>query len=279
MSLVFNHYNSEDSQKSRMEFIEILGYNLRYLRFTGARSSKTIVLLHGLGASSERWSELWPLLNKYDVIVPDLIGFGYSEKPLIEYTVDFFIKSLETFFEKLQIKNPVIIGSSFGGQLAIEYSLKHKDFFDKIILVSPAGTLERPTFVLSQYIFSGLYPTPENVESAFKRMANSENYTVDLYTIKDFINRMKLPNAKYALISTLLAMRRDQSLQKRLVEISVPALIVWGSEDTTIPVKNIEYFKQIPMVETVVMAGCGHTPYVEKPMEFYKIVENFIESE
>ena len=275
MSLVFNHYNSGED---KMEIIEILGYNLRYLRFTNPRPTKTVILLHGLGASSERWSELWPLMRKYDIIIPDLIGFGYSEKPLVEYTVDFFIKSLEVFFEKLQIKNPVIIGSSFGGQLVIEYSLKHKDYFDKIVLVSPAGTLERPTFVLSQYIFSGLYPTIENVESAFTRMANNDAFKVDTHTVKDFINRMKLPNAKYALISTLLAMRRDQSLQKRLIEISVPALVIWGKDDTTIPVENIEYFKQMPMVETFIMNDCGHTPYVEKPDEFYKIIEKFIDS-
>jgi pimeloyl-ACP methyl ester carboxylesterase len=276
MSLVFNHYNSEES---KMEFVEVLGYNMRYLRFTGIHPTKTIVLLHGLGASSERWSELWPLMKKYDVIIPDLLGFGYSEKPLIEYTIDFFIKSLEVFFEKLNIKNPIVIGSSFGGQLVIEYSLKHKDFFDKIILVSPAGTLERPTFVLSQYIFSGLYPSTDNVENAFKRMANNEDYKVDVYTVKDFINRMKLPNAKYALISTLLAMRRDQSLQKRLIEISVPALVIWGADDTTIPVENIEYFKQIPMVETFIMKECGHTPYVEKPKEFFMVVQKFIDCE
>jgi len=276
MSLVFNHYNSEEN---KMEFIEILGYNMRYLRFTGRSPTKTIILLHGLGASSERWSELWPLMQKYDVIIPDLIGFGYSDKPLVEYTIDFFVKSLETFFEKLSIKNPIIIGSSFGGQLVIEYSLKHKDFFDKIILVSPAGTLERPTFVLSQYIFSGLYPTIENVETAFKRMADNKDYKVDMHTVKDFINRMKLPNAKYALISTLLAMRRDQSLQKRLIEISVPALVIWGSDDTTIPVDNIEHFKSIPMVETIIMKGCGHTPYVEKPNEFFQVIQKFIDSD
>lgn len=275
MSLVFNHYNSGED---KMEIIEILGYNLRYLRFTNSKPTKTVILLHGLGASSERWSELWPLMRKYDIIIPDLIGFGYSEKPLVEYTVDFFVKSLEVFFEKLQIKNPVIVGSSFGGQLVIEYSLKHKDYFDKIVLVSPAGTLERPTFVLSQYIFSGLYPTVENVESAFARMANNDTFRVDTHTVKDFINRMKLPNAKYALISTLLAMRRDQSLQKRLNEISVPALVIWGRDDTTIPVENIEYFKQMPMVETFIMNDCGHTPYVEKPDEFYKIIEKFIDS-
>jgi pimeloyl-ACP methyl ester carboxylesterase len=241
-------------------------------------STKTVVLLHGLGASIERWAGLWPLLKGYNVVIPDLIGFGYSEKPLVEYTLDFFIKFLEELFNKLSIINPIVIGSSFSGQLVLEYCLRHRDFFEKIISVSPAGTLERPTYVLSQYIFSGIYPTNENVQNAFQMMANNPHYQVDNNTIKDFINRMKLPNSKYALISTLLAMRRDQTLQERLVEIKIPTLVIWGSEDTTIPVENIEYFKQMPDVRTYIMKGCGHTPYVESPNQFYKIIKKFIES-
>ena len=275
MSLVFNQQKID---KEKMEFVEVLGYNIRCLRLEKKGSSKTLILLHGLGASIERWSELLPLLRDYNVIVLDLIGFGYSDKPLIEYTVDFFVRFLEAFFTKLKISNPIIIGSSFGGQLILEYSLKHRDFFEKIILVSPAGTLERPTYVLSQYIFSGLYPTVENVQNAFQMMANNPNYNVDEKTVKDYINRMRLPNSKYALISTLLAMRRDQTLQERLVEIAIPTLVIWGSNDTTIPIENLEYFKQMPIVETYIMEGCGHTPYVEKPKEFYEIIKKFIES-
>jgi 2-hydroxy-6-oxonona-2,4-dienedioate hydrolase len=261
-----------------MDFIETLGYKIRFIKFDRPESKKTIVLLHGLGASAERWDKLWPLLKKYNVVIPDLIGFGYSEKPLIEYTVDFFVRFLEEFFKKMQIQNPIVIGSSFGGQLALEYSLTHKDFFDKLILVSPAGTIEKPTYGLSQYIFSGLYPTTENVQRAFEMMANNKEYTVDVAIVKDYVNRMRLPNAKYSLISTLLAMRKDPNLRDRLVEIAIPTLIIWGRNDTTIPVENIEYFKQMPVVETLVMEGCGHTPYVEKPVEFYEIIEKFIDS-
>ncbi len=275
MSLVFNQYKKSNQS---MDFIEVLGYNMRFIKVDRPESKKTIVLLHGLGASAERWSELWPLLKKYNVVIPDLIGFGYSEKPLIEYTVEFFVRSLEDFFKKMQIQNPIIMGSSFGGQLALEYSLTHKYFFDKIILVSPAGTLEKPTYVLSQYIFSGLYPTTENVHRAFEMMANNKEYVVEASTVKDYMNRMRLPNAKYSLISTLLAMRKDQTLRKRLVEIAVPTLVIWGRNDTTIPVANIEYFKQMPNVETLIMEECGHTPYVEKPVEFYEIIEKFIDS-
>ena len=275
MSLVFNQHKKSNQS---MDFIEILGYKIRFIKFDHPESKKTIVLLHGLGASAERWADLWPLLKKYNVVIPDLVGFGYSEKPLIEYTIEFFVRFLEDFFEKMQIQNPVIIGSSFGGQLALEFSLTHRDFFEKIILVSPAGTLEKPTYVLSQYIFSGLYPTSENVHRAFEMMANNQEYVVDVATVKDYMNRMRLPNAKYSLISTLLAMRKDQTLRKRLVEIAIPTLVIWGRNDTTIPVENIEYFKQMPNVKTLIMEECGHTPYVEKPVEFYEIIEKFIDS-
>jgi 2-hydroxy-6-oxonona-2,4-dienedioate hydrolase len=275
LSLVFNQ-DKKDSQI--MDFTEILGYNMRFIKLCRPESKKTIVLLHGLGASAERWSALWPLLKKYNVVIPDLIGFGYSEKPLIEYTIDFFLSSLEEFFRKMHLQNPIILGSSFGGQLAIEYSLSHRDFFEKMILVSPAGTLEKPTYVLSQYIFSGLYPTNENVRRAFEMMANSKEYVVDNAIVKDYVNRMRLPNSKYSLISTLLAMRKDQSLRKRLIEIAIPTLVIWGRNDTTIPVENIEYFKQMPNVMTLILEGSGHSPYVEKPLEFYKIIEKFIDS-
>lgn len=275
MSLVFNKYNKDAEV---MDFVDILGYKIRYICLNKLSSNKTLVLLHGIGASAERWSFLWPLLKDYNVIIPDIIGFGYSDKPLIEYRIEFFVNFLKEFFNKLNISNPVVVASSFGGLLAIEFALKNKDFFDKMILLSPAGTMDRPTYAFSQYIFAGLYPIEENVRNAFKLMSNSDADFIDPSIINDFINRMKLPNAKYALISTLLAMRNNKSIKYRLSEITTPTLVIWGSNDRTIPTENINYFKNLPMVETKIIENCGHNPHVEKPIECYQIIEKFIES-
>jgi pimeloyl-ACP methyl ester carboxylesterase len=89
---------------------------------------------------------------------------------------------------------------------------------------------------------------------------------------------MRLPNAKYAYISTLLALRRNNDLKDKLGEIKVPTLVIWGRNDTTIPVNNIEYFRVNPLIKTCVMEDCGHTPFVESPLEFYKLVKDFLES-
>jgi 2-hydroxy-6-oxonona-2,4-dienedioate hydrolase len=74
---------SDEQRNEIMDFVNIMGYNIRYIKIDKANSDETIILLHGIGASAERWSELVPFLDTSNIIIPDIIGFGYSEKPRI----------------------------------------------------------------------------------------------------------------------------------------------------------------------------------------------------
>lgn len=77
-------------------FIQVDGNTIRYLE--SGDSKHILVLIHGLGASAERWNKVIPLFAKqYRVIVPDLIGYGYSDKPVADYTPDFFHLFLRNF--------------------------------------------------------------------------------------------------------------------------------------------------------------------------------------
>ena len=81
------------------KFLEVEGNKIRYLE--SGSSDKTLVLIHGLGASAERWANVIPLFSEsFRVVVPDLIGFGYSDKPLVDYTPEFFSDFLGSFFKK-----------------------------------------------------------------------------------------------------------------------------------------------------------------------------------
>ena len=92
-------------------FVQVDGNKIRYLE--SGNSKNILVLVHGLGASAERWNTVIPNFAKhYHVIVPDLIGFGYSDKPVVDYTPDFFSVFLGKFFDVLGIKRPNMIGSS-----------------------------------------------------------------------------------------------------------------------------------------------------------------------
>lgn len=253
------------------------GYSVRYLDYglphNGARD---LVLLHGIGASSERWLPVSPTLARYfRVIVPDIVGFGYSYKPTVEYTMDFFQDFLGGLFAELSLSRPSIIASSFGGHIAAEYAIRNSRGLDKLVLVSSAGMMRTSTPVLDGYIMAALYPTYDNALAAFRAMAHDPSAVTE-ETVSDFVNRMRLPNAKYAFMSTLLGIKYAPALRGRLSSVTAPTLIMWGDADKMIPIQYAKEFSEIPNSEIVVIKDCGHTPYVEKPLTFNRLVLKFL---
>ena len=110
-----------DAKTVKENFIQVDGNKIRYLETVNSKN--TLVLVHVLGASAERWSNTIPYLEKeYHLIVPDLIGFGYSDKPLVDYTTDFFSDFLTKFLDSTGIKKLNILCSSLGEQVAAEYA-------------------------------------------------------------------------------------------------------------------------------------------------------------
>ena len=104
------------------KYTVVKGYKIRYLDYDhndkkrgknkANRSNhfnRTLVILHGIGPSSERWAPVIPTFSKYfRVIVPDIVGFGKSEKPIYtDYSIRFFVNFLEAFLEKLHIERCV----------------------------------------------------------------------------------------------------------------------------------------------------------------------------
>ena len=145
-----------------MKKIQVHGNKIRYLDYDNFSSKKreNLVLLHGIGASAERWSNVIPFLSKhFRIIVPDIIGFGYSDKPTVEYNMPFFVKFLEDFLNSLGVKKASIGGSSFGGLVAAEFAIKNTNMVNKLILVSPAGAMKTSTKMLEEYILAGLFAT------------------------------------------------------------------------------------------------------------------------
>ncbi len=258
-------------------FIQIEGHKIRYLESGSSR--ETLVLVHGLGASAERWNRVMPTFSQdYHVIVPDLIGFGYSDKPLVDYTPEFFSEFLRNFFEVSGIEKPHIIGSSLGGQITAQYASENPDNIEKLILVSPAGVMKQSTPALDAYIMAALYPNEQSAKTAFELMEGSGK-EVDKEIVDGFIQRMQLPNAKLAFMSTILGLKNAEVITGKLQSILVPTLIIWGSNDPVIPIQYAdEFVSSIKDCRFYRMDKCGHTPYVEDPTKFASVVLNFFKN-
>ncbi|MCV0400858.1 MAG: alpha/beta hydrolase [Nitrosopumilus sp.] len=257
------------------KFLKIDGNKIRYLE--SGNSKNNLVLLHGLGASSERWLNVLPYFSKdYSVIVPDLIGFGLSDKPTLDYTPELFTDFLEKFFAQTGIARLNLIGSSLGGQIAANYTSSHTEEIEKLILVSPAGAMQKSTPALDAYVMAALYPNEQTAKNAFELMeASGEEVPQEIVT--SFIERMQLPNAKLAFMSTILGLKNSKPITTKLGSIRTPTLIIWGSEDPVIPITYSDSFiSSIQDCRFFRMDGCGHTPYVQDPQTFATKVLEFL---
>ncbi len=257
------------------KFVNIQGNKIRYLE--SGQAKEHLVLIHGLGSSAERWMPVISELNKkFHLVIPDLIGYGYSDKPLVDYTMDFFVDFLEKFLTKLGISKTSIIGSSLGGHIAAETVIRQPNLFEKMILVAPAGANPGLSPVMDEYLLAMIRPEREQTLKAFKMMAGP-NREIDSHTIDDFIEKISLPNAKMAILSTLLGLKYADNLEKKLPKISIPSLIIWGCNDQVIPSTYANVFvSAIRNCTLFEMRDCGHTPFTEEPGVFSETVSDFL---
>ncbi len=256
------------------EYVKVGENKIRYL--DGGGASGNIVLIHGLGGFAERWSTVMPILSKkYRVIAPDLPGYGFSDKPSIDYTPEFFSKFVFDFLDSLDIRKTNMIGTSLGGQIVAECAITQSKMIEKIILASPSGIMKNSTPTLDAYSMAALYPSYDTVKTAYEMMTGSKNVTTE--SIEGFIKRMTQPNAKMAFMSTLLGLKNSQPITDRLPNITAPTLIIWGKQDTLIPVKYANDFTvSIKNCQLEIMETCGHTPHIEEPAKFSQIILNFL---
>jgi 2-hydroxy-6-oxonona-2,4-dienedioate hydrolase len=268
MNLRTNHLMSE-------EYIKVGENKIRYIQ--AGDSDSNIILIHGLGGFAERWSEVIPLLSKkHRIIALDLPGYGYSDKPSIDYTPEFFSKFIFEFLDILGINRTSMIGSSLGGQIVAECAITQNKLIQKIVLVSPAGIMKSSTPTLDAYSMAALYPSYDTVKTAYEMMGSSNKKVSDV-TIEEFIKRMTQPNAKMAFMSTILALKNTPPITNRLSKITIPTLLIWGKHDTMIPTKYAnDFVSSIKNCRLEIMENCGHTPHIEEPFNFSQKVLNFL---
>lgn len=251
------------------------GNKIRYLEH--GDSKDVIVLLHGLGGMAERWLAVIPFLSKkYRVIAPDLIGYGKSDKPRVDYTPDLFRETILGLLDMLSLHDVYMVGTSLGGEIVAECAATQSFRIRKIAMVSPAGIMKTSTPVLDAYTIAALHPTHESVKTAYQMMTGDGREISD-QSVENFISNMSNPDTRMVFLSTLLGMKNAPIITDKLRLIKIPTLLIWGNADKMIPVEYSKDFESsIPDCQVAIMEGCGHIPYEEKPLEFSKLVLDFL---
>lgn len=250
------------------------GHKVRYL--DSGSDKQPIVLLHGLGGCSDKWMPVMDILSSsYRVLAPDIIGYGKSDKPVVDYTPAYMVSFVKKFIVATDLEMPHIVGASLGGQVAVQFAARYKQYMSKLVLISPAGMMKHSTPALDQYIMAALYPHKSTISHALQLMEGGKE-PPSPSLVQLFMTNMKMPNAKMVFMSSLLCFK-NSTLHKHLKKVVAPTLLVWGNDDSIIPISYAAKF--VSALQNCTFApipNCGHTPYVQYPELFCKTISDFL---
>ena len=209
------------------KFVTVYGAKIHYVE---AGSCAPVILIHGLADNVTIWDPVIPALAaRFRVIALDQIGFGRSDKPLLNYRVSTLVDFLDGFLTELKIERASLVGNSLGGWVAAAYALAHPERVERLVLSDAAGyaalakTMDsralRALRVTSRDDIRYLGPLAfhdkrfyQDVDAAFKERVTAG----DSYTVAQVLDSM---------------IRGDDALDNKLQTLKQPTLVLWGRED------------------------------------------------
>jgi pimeloyl-ACP methyl ester carboxylesterase len=254
--------------------IAVFGQSIHYFDLG---SGPVVVLLHGLGSRKDDWLPVFePMAQKYRLLVPDQIGFGRSDKPLLDYSVQTWVDFLNEFLRQLKVEKASLVGESLGGWIAALYVAEisggaHLVPVEKLVLVDAAGLKQdQPIPDLNPSSLAAMRGVMEAVfydtswvnEDALRKIFTDKLGVHDGYTVRSFLGNPT---------------RDKERLDERMRSIKAPTLVVWGKQDKLLPIASGErYAAGIAGAKMVSFEKCGHVPAVEKTEEFLAAVMPFL---
>lgn len=251
-----------------------------------------IVLIHGFGASAFHWRYNIPeLAKKYKVYALDLLGFGWSDKAIIEYDAMVWRDQVVDFVKEIVKEPTILVGNSLGGFTAL---ISAADLPEQVIgvgLLNSAGQfgsatgetdniseenllqkfLLKPLKEVFQRIFLGFLfwqaKQPDRIKSVLKSVyINSSN--VDDYLVESITRPAEDPNAGevyYRLMTRFMTNQTKYTLNSVLGRLSCPLLLLWGDLDPWVGPAKANRIKEFYPNTTLVNLQAGHCPHDEVP--------------
>jgi len=247
---------------------------------------KPILMLHGgdAGAGGIRWYPvIGPLSTCFRVIVPDIVGYGESDKPFAPYDRSFFSAWLKNYLDVLGLKKVSIVGHSVGGAIASQFTLDHPEYVDRLVLVNAAGlskgTQRIPVGIKFRMIWQNLFPS-----------LTASRWFLEHYGLFDaqMINETMLDVEEYGCkVVRMSGGRRVFWLGRgkviapipleRLSQITQPTLLVWGEEDINFPpVIARSAVQMMNNAQLYLIPRAGHNCFYDQPDIFNGILKRFL---
>ena len=241
-----------------MEKVDVNRIQLAYER----RGQGTpMVLLHGFPLDHHLWDEVLPLLeDTFDLIVPDLRGFGNSTMIDAPHSMDDYASDIASLLDHLNIQKAAIVGHSMGGYVALAFARQYPGRVGGLGLVSSQVLADAPERKEGRYK-SAADVEANGIGSVVEAMAPKFTAAEKLQAYARESMQRQQPSAY---IGALKAMADRPDSTDLLSSFHFPMVIVHGDSDSLIPIDRAREIKAtLPQAHLVEIHGAGHMPMME----------------
>jgi pimeloyl-ACP methyl ester carboxylesterase len=276
-----------------------------------------IVLIHGFGASAFHWRYNIPELAKtHTVYAMDLLGFGWSEKALIEYDALLWRDQVADFVKEVVGKPAVLAGNSVGGFTVLTTAAGYPDLVSGLVLLNSSGQFDTPSspgegkigegssqqevikteesvlnrlmlkpikdFVQKYAILFAFWQAkqPARIKSVLQNVYKDQT-NVDDYLVQSIVQPTQDANAGevyYRLMTQLVFKSSNLTINQLLDQLSCPLLLLWGDLDPWMGPSKCEQMKKLYPQAEMVHLQAGHCPHDEAPAQVNTALRSFANS-
>ena len=218
-----------------------------------------LLFVHGLGAESLNWvPAMLSFRHQYHVYALDLLGHGESERPDIAYSVTQQVEMVHDFLVQQKALPADVVGISMGGWITLKLTLDHPDAVKRIVVADAAGLKFQTDLTVNSFL-----PANHEQFKAFMSMLTPRIHDAPYPVRRDFINHVARNAWITRRIFTSFLAYQDV-LDGRLQQISTPTLVIWGGQESMIPMSvGEEVHQQIPNSSLLVCNDSGHLAIYE----------------
>jgi pimeloyl-ACP methyl ester carboxylesterase len=274
-------------------------YTYQRCNGTGAELAP-VLLLHGFGASIGHWQHnLEFLATHHTVYGLDLVGWGGSRKPNINYTIDLWVDQVYDFWQTFVGRPMILVGNSIGSLVALVAAARHPEMAASTIMVSlPDLSAEQELIpqplqplvngikrvILNPPLLHTLFKFVTRPQVARKwaqiAYANPDLVTdelVDLFTAP--AREREAPAAFVKIMQGMTSSNFSPNIRKLLPGMEIPMLLIWGCEDRMIPSGTAKILLALnPRLELVSLQAAGHCAHDELPDEVNQLIRTWLDS-
>jgi len=259
------------AQTPRNGWAQYDGNKVHYYDIGNPKAKNALIFIHGWTCNADFWKDSFGAFPKYRVIAIDLPGHGQSDKPKVDYTMEYFARSIEAVMKDAKVQRAVLVGHSMGTPVTRQFYRLYPDQTLGIVVVD--GLL-RPIGSLENMEKGFLGPLRANYKENQPKLVEGLTQPIKDESLKKYVRETMTAAPDYVGIGAMAGMVDPSIWRNDTIKVPVLALMAaspWWAPDTK------DSFQAVaPNIDFQMWTGVSHFLFMERPKEFNEAVETFV---